>query len=104
MTADNLALTDNAAAHRYEIHVAGTLAGFAEYNELKGARMFTHTEVLPAFESQGIGSKLAKFALDDVRDRGLQVVPVCQFIAGYIRRHPQYMDLLSPESRRAFKV
>ena len=42
--------------------------------------------------------------LDDVRDRGLQVVPVCQFIAGYIRRHPQYMDLLSPESRRAFKV
>lgn len=104
MTPDNIALADNAAAHRYEIHVAGALAGFAEYNLLKDAVMFTHTEVLPAFEGQGIGSKLAKFALDDVRARGLHAVPVCQFIAGYIRRHPDYLDLVTQESRRAFKL
>ena len=66
--------------------------------------MFTHTEVVPQFEGQGLGSRLAKFALDDVRRRGLQVVPVCTFVAGYIRRHPEYHDLVSEANRRAFKA
>ncbi len=76
----------------------------ARFELHKGAVMFTHTEVSPQFEGQGLGSKLAAFALDDVRKRGLQVIPVCQYIAGYIRKHPQYQDLLSEEQRRAFKI
>lgn len=104
MTSDATTLTNRAAAHRYELHVAGELAAFAEYNLLKDAVMFTHTEVLPAFEGKGMGSQLAKFALDDVRRQGLHAIPVCQFIAGYIRRHPEYLDLVTPESRRAFGV
>ncbi len=104
MSADNTTLTNNPAVHRYELHVSGALAAFAEYNLLKEAVMFTHTEVLPAYEGQGIGSKLAKFALDDVRRQGLHAIPVCQFIAGYIRRHPEYLDLVTAESRRAFGV
>jgi predicted GNAT family acetyltransferase len=104
MPLDSTTLANNPAAHRYELHVAGALAGFAEYNLLKDAVMFTHTEVLPAYEGQGIGSKLARFALDDVRRQGLHAIPVCQFIAGYIRRHPEYLDLVTAESRRAFGV
>jgi predicted GNAT family acetyltransferase len=95
---------DNPSAHRFEALVDGKVAAFAEYNLLSIGVMFTHTEVLPAFEGQGIGSGIAKFALDDVRARGLHAIPVCQFIAGYIRKHTEYLDLVPEESRRAFRL
>lgn len=101
---DDIAIADNPAAHRFELRTGGNVAAYAEYNLLKDAVMFTHTEVLPEYEGKGLGSKLAVFALDDVRKRGVHVVPMCQFIAGYIRRHPEYLDLVTPESRRAFKL
>lgn len=95
---------DNPEGHRFEAVIDGAVAAHAEYNVLKNGLLFTHTEVQPQFEGQGLGSKLAKFALDEVRSRGLQAIPVCQFIAGYIRKHPEYVDLVAPESRRAFQV
>ena len=97
-------LTNNADQHRYEISVDGTLAGIAEYNLLEGAVLFTHTEILEAFEGKGLGSKLARYALDDVRSKGVWAIPVCKFIAGYIHKHPEYVDLVKPEVRRAFQV
>ena len=97
-------LQNNVDGHRYEIHVDGVLAGFAEYNLLEGAVLFTHTEILLAFEGQGLGSKLARYALDDVRAKGVWAIPVCKFIAGYIHKHPEYIDLVKPEVRRAFQV
>jgi predicted GNAT family acetyltransferase len=101
---DEMTLTDNTELLRYELRDGGEVAAHSEYKLLKGAVMFTHTQVQPAHEGKGLGSKLAKFALDDVRSRGLQVIPVCEFIAGYIRRHPDYLDLVSEDNRRAFKV
>jgi predicted GNAT family acetyltransferase len=101
---DDITLSDNADAHRFELHKDGVLAARSEYNLLKGAVMFTHTEVSAQFEGQGLGSKLAAFALGDVRRRGLHVIPVCQFIAGYIRKHAEYLDLVSEDQRRAFKI
>jgi len=98
------ALTDNTAAHRFELRVGDTVAAYAEYNVLAHALLFTHTEVMPEFEGAGHGSRLAKFALDDVRRRGLKAVPVCQFIAGYIRKHPEYHDLVAEEHKRAFHI
>ena len=93
---DDLQFKDNPTAHRFELHKGGELAGFAEYNLLKGAVLFTHTEV--------IGSRLAKSALEEVRSRGLHAVPQCQFIAGYIRKHPEYLDLVAEEHRRAYRL
>jgi predicted GNAT family acetyltransferase len=101
---DEVTLADNPGQHRYELRLAGTVAAYAEYNLLKDAVMFTHTEVLPEHEGRGFGSKLAAFALDAVRQQGVHAIPVCQFIAGYIRRHPEYLDLVTEESRRAFRV
>src|SRR5436190_9513369 len=89
---DDIIITDNTELHRYQLRVGGAEAAYTEYNLLKDAVMFTHTEVLPAHEGKGLGSKLAKFALDDVRRRGLQVIPVCTFMAGYIERHPEYLN------------
>lgn len=95
---------DNTERHRYELRKGGEVAAFAEYNLLEGALMFTHTEVLPQFEGQGLGSRLAKAALDDVRQRGLRAIPQCPFIAGYIRKHPEYLDLVAEEHRRAYRL
>lgn len=95
---------DNPEAGRYEGWSDDTRAGFAEYR-ISGARIvFTHTEVDEAFAGQGVGSAIAREALDDVRDRRhLRVVPRCPFIRGWIERHPTYADLvdggISPSGR-----
>ncbi|MEV3922240.1 GNAT family N-acetyltransferase [Actinomadura coerulea] len=88
-------ISDNAEQSRYEIRLDGDLAGFAEYERGEGALVFTHTEVGSAFEGKGLGSALARGALDDVRSKGLSVVPLCPFIKKWIHRHPDYHDLVS---------
>ena len=95
-------IQDHPAQHRFELTVDGVPAAHAEYNLLKQGLLFSHTEVLPAYEGQGLGSQLARFALDQVRARGVQAIPACTFIAGFIRKHPEYLDLVPEESRRAF--
>jgi predicted GNAT family acetyltransferase len=80
---------------RYEVTVDGDLAGFAAYEDRgDGARVFTHTEVLAAYEGRGVGGALARGALDDARTRGLAVVPRCPFVRGWIERHPEFADLV----------
>lgn len=89
----------NDARSRYELTVGEQLA-VSEFNRLTNAVMFTHTEVPKALEGQGVGSALARGALDDVRAQGLHVIPLCPFMAAFIRRHREYLDLVSPISRR----
>lgn len=86
---------DNQREERFEIRVDGEQAGYAAYRREPGVTTFTHTEVDDSFEGQGLGSTLARAALDATRERGDRVVPVCPFIKGYIRKHPEYRDLLS---------
>jgi uncharacterized protein len=87
-------IVENAEQNRYEIRVDGALAGFAEYRTRPDAVVFTHTEIDPSFEGKGLGGALARGALDDVRDKGLSVVPLCPFIKTWIERHPDYEDLV----------
>jgi predicted GNAT family acetyltransferase len=90
---------DNAAAHRFELDVDGALA-VALYRVDGDTIMFTHTEVPARLQGRGIGSKLVRGALDAARARGLRVVPLCSFVADYIRRHPEVQDLVDPARRR----
>ena len=90
-------VVDNPGAQRFEARVNGALAGFAAYESVPGGVVLTHTEVDPAFEGQGVASRLAAGALDEVRARGLAVTPQCAFIAGYIQRHPGYADLVAAD-------
>lgn len=96
--------TDNTTLHRYELALDGQLAAFVEYQMRHGDIVFTHTEVLPGHEGQGLGGAIARHVLDDARVRRLQVVPQCPFIAGYIRKHPDTLDLVPPYARRAFEL
>ena len=80
--------------HRFEVHLDGELAGFAQYREDRGRYVFFHTEVDDAFEGKGLGSVLARSALDEMRARGVTIVPQCPFIATWIERHPDYQDLV----------
>ena len=100
----DIQITNNADKHRYEAFIGAELAGYCEYNLLTDAIMFTHTEVLPAFEGKGVGSALAKHVLDQARSDGKHVIPVCQFIAAYIRKHRDYADLVRVDVQRAFKI
>ena len=88
-------VTLNQDEKRYEARVGGELAGSAYFDAADDLIVFTHTEVDDAFEGQGVGSALARFALEDVRADGRRkVVARCPFIKGWIDRHPDYQDLL----------
>jgi uncharacterized protein len=85
---------DNPEELRYELWDGSTLAGFIAYRVEPGARVLVHTDVEPAFEGHGVGTRLVADALDDLRERGLKLVPLCPFVAAYIRRHPEQADLV----------
>lgn len=78
---------DNQAEQRFELAVEGGTA-IAAYRREGDRIIFTHTEVPPELEGQGIGSRLVAGALAQVRRAGLTVVPACAFVAAYLRRHP----------------
>lgn len=86
------------AGRRFEIETAHGTA-LLTYRRSDEAITFTHTEVPEQTEGQGIGAKLAKAGLEYARDSGLKVVPVCSFVASYIRRHPEYVSLVDPAHR-----
>ncbi|MFC9427474.1 GNAT family N-acetyltransferase [Streptomyces sp. NPDC056987] len=83
-------------AKRYEARVDGEskAAGVAAYIRTTELIAFTHTEVEPEYEGRGVGSALARTALDEARAANLRVLATCPFFAGWIARHPEYQDLL----------
>jgi len=91
----DVTVVDQPSGKRYEGFVGDTLAGYVEYEDVNGERAVRHTQVLDAFEGKGVGSALARGVLDDLRAKGMKVRPFCPFTAGWIRRHPEYLDLVA---------
>jgi uncharacterized protein len=88
-------VTDNPRASRYELWLGATRAGLIEYRSEPGVVVLVHTEVDPAFEGQGLGERLVAGALENLRGRGLKLVPICPFVRAYLRRHPHQTDLVA---------
>ena len=88
-------VVDNPTELRYELLDDDEPAGEIRYRKLPGALALVHTEVDP--KRQGLGTEIVRGALDDIRERGLKVVPVCPFVAAFIRRHPEYADLVTAD-------
>ncbi|WP_312858268.1 GNAT family N-acetyltransferase [Pseudonocardia pini] len=97
-------ILDVAEWSRFEIHVDGRLAGFAQYRAEPGKITFVHTEIDSMYEGLGLGGKLARHALDAARARGLAVYPDCPFIRGWIAKHPDYVDLVPVEVRPLYEL
>ncbi len=83
----------NPQAKRFETTVEG-ISAFLTYTLEEKVLTLLHTEVPPALEGRGIGSRLAGSALDYARQQDLKVVAKCSFVAKYIERHQEYADLL----------
>jgi predicted GNAT family acetyltransferase/glutaredoxin len=94
-------VVDVPAANRYELRLNGNLIGLAAYRRRNGRIAFTHTEVDESLEGRGFGSKLVGAALEDADRQNLDVVPLCPFVAYYIKRHPEYERLLPDGYRQS---
>lgn len=83
---------------RYELLDGDTVIGHADYRHLddteSSRRDLVHTEVDDAYGGRGLASVLVRFALDDVRASGMRVVPHCPYVAGWLRTHEGYDDLV----------
>lgn len=89
-------LNNNTDKQRYELVDDGQVVAFADYRQEADAIALVHTEVSPEHGGKGYGSALAKQALNDIRAQQKKVIPVCEFIAGYVGKHPEYNDLVKP--------
>ena len=85
----------NDSNHRYEASIDGIAVGHLRFREHNGQMVLIHTEVDPAYEGHGIGGAIARFALDEARERGATVVPECPFVRAYLSHHPEYADLVA---------
>ena len=94
-TAVELVVADNADEQRYEARQGSDVVGFIAYRLDPGRMTLIHTEVAPALEGKGIASQLVTEALEDIRRRGLTLVPICPYVRSYFRRHPEYADLVA---------
>lgn len=84
------------ARHRYEILVDGRTAGLTAYRDHDDQRVFYHTEIDDAFAGQGLASILVQQALADVRAAGKRIVPVCPYVAKFLRKHDEFADMADP--------
>lgn len=103
-TEPEITISDAPERSRFIATVDGEIAGFIVYRLRPGLLALIHTEVEERFEGHGIGGRLARFALDQARAEGLAVLPFCPFVNDWMKRHPEYTDLVPPAYRANFDL
>ena len=94
MNLKDVIVVDNKEASRWEARLGDQLA-VLNYTLMDQEITLIHTGVPASFEGRGVGAKLVKTALDQARQDNLLVIPRCPFAAAYIKRHPEYLDLVA---------
>lgn len=97
-------VSDAPERNRFIATVDGEQAGFIVYRRKPGLLALIHTEVEERFEGRGIGGRLARFALDKARAESIQVLPFCPFVNAWMKRHPDYQDLVPAAYRANFDL
>lgn len=101
--AETVNVVMNEQTRQFEAELDGEVA-FAEYRLVDHGIILPHTVVPEAFEGKGVGSALAKAALGYAREQGLKVIPTCTFMAGYIRKHPEWHDIVHDTYRERLGI
>ena len=89
-----MSIIDNTAQQRFEYETEGRTA-FIDYRRAGNVLSLTHAEVPQELEGRGIGSAMTRAALDLIRSRNEKIIPACSFVAAFVRRNPDYSDLLA---------
>ncbi|USQ77445.1 GNAT family N-acetyltransferase [Ornithinimicrobium cryptoxanthini] len=92
-------VTKQTGPDRFELTVDGTTAGFAQFVDHDGSRVFYHTEVFPEFGGQGLAGVMVKEALGATREEGLRIVPVCPYVKKYVTKHEEWTDHVDRPTR-----
>ena len=92
-----MTVRDNPDELRYELVDGDILIGLIRYRREPGALALVHTEIDPAHEGRGLGAVLVQGALDDLRERGLKLIPICPYVRAWLGRHPEYADLVTDD-------
>lgn len=95
-------VADNPGESRFELRLDGEVIGRAEYRPAGDSVIVAHTEVDDGHEGEGFGGLLVREVLESIRASGKTVIPTCSFTAAYIRRHPEFVDLVDPSMRSQF--
>ena len=97
-------VVDNPSESRFELRVDDELVGRVEYLPAGDSVIVAHTEIDEGHEGEGLGSVLVRGALEAIRANGKTVIPTCPFAAAYIRRHPEFLDLVEANLRSQFRA
>ncbi len=94
---NDIRVADAPSENRYEARDADdNLMGFVDYRRTAKAIVFRHAETLPAYQGRGVAGRIAAQSLDEARAAGLRVKPACPFYRDYLKKHPEYDDLVEP--------
>ncbi|MEU6579744.1 GNAT family N-acetyltransferase [Nocardia sp. NPDC046763] len=99
MASESIEVRKNAALDRFELYIDGYLAGVLAYQDTAEERAFVHTEVYPQFEGLGYGRKIVQGALDQTRDDGFGILPLCPMVHHFVESRPEYLALVPKWSR-----
>lgn len=89
-------LKRNDDKRRFEVEAEGHTA-FIEFITDKDHNMYlTHTEVPAALEGKGVGKDIVVKSLTYIKDNGFKLAPLCPFVAAYLKRHPEWKEILAP--------
>lgn len=93
---EQIELRRNEDRGRFELEVEGHIA-FIEHIITKENIVFlTHTEVPRALEGKGVGSAIVSKTLQWIKEKSYPLAPLCPFVAAYIKRHPEWKEILAP--------
>ena len=92
-------LTDNQAAHHFELVVEGHTA-FIDYKRSNERLFLIHTEVPDELEGKGVGSAIVEKAFKYAEQNNLKIVPLCSFVQSYLKRHQEWSRIVAPDTER----
>ncbi|TDO45365.1 hypothetical protein EV643_113138 [Kribbella sp. VKM Ac-2527] len=98
---NEFSVVDATSHSRYEARDgADALMGFVNYRRTDSAIIFLHAETLPEFQGRGVAGQIAAKSLADARAAGLRIKPACPYYIEYLKKHPEYDDLVDEVHHR----